>query len=257
MEFLNEQVLEISRKLKEAESFKSHFLSNIRNEIMDPFSSIVTLSRAILDIRENDVERVKKVMSLIYQDTFSLDLHLKNIFYAAEIESGELQPAFALMELNSLIMEISSSLKPFLTKKHVRLIYPRKIAGAFYSDGEKVQLIILNLTYALLQACQPTDSLLLNIFLQENTIHVNILNLRRFSHKAMPDQVTFKESHASASLNSIVGIHLSVAESLVDFLNGKLEVGIKEGEQVAFQLKIPASTDEGEDLFADQSIFFG
>lgn len=255
VKFLNEQVIGLSQKLKEAENYKSHFLSNVRNEIMDPFSSIVTLSRAILEIRNNDVERVRKVMSLIYQDTFSLDLHLKNIFYAAEIESGELQASFAQLETESLLTEISSSLKPFLAKKQVRLIYPRNITGTFHGDGEKIQLIILNLTYALLKASLQKDSLLLSIYLQENLLNFKVFNLRRLSHQSTPAPVAFKEFQTN--FKSIEGIHLSVAESLVFFFNGKLEVGIQEGEQVAFQLQIPTSAGEGEDVFSDQSIFFG
>ena len=159
------------------------------------------------------------------------------------------------MEIESLRTEISSSLKPFLAKKQVRLIYPRNITGTFHGDGEKIQLIILNLTYALLKASKQKDSLLLSIYLQENLLNFKVFNLRRLSHQSSPAPVAFKEFQAK--LKSIEGIHLSVAESLVGFLNGKLEVGFKEGEQVAFQLQIPTSTGEGEDVFSDQSIFFG
>lgn len=254
LKFLNDQVFDLNQKLKEAENYKSQFLSNIRNEIMDPFSSILTLSRAILDLKNQDMERVKKLMSLIYQESFSLDLHLKNVFYAAEIESGELQPAFARVDSESLMAEINSSLKPFLQKTKIRLLYPQKIEGAFQSDGEKIQLIILNLIYTFLQECKAGDSILLNIYLKDQCLYISIFNLSHFLHDDESEEVLFKEFHAS--LKSLKGIHHSVAESLVEFLNGSLEVGLKAKEQVAFKVKIPMAADEGEDLFSDQSIFF-
>lgn len=255
LDFLQAQVLELNQKLKEAENYKSHFLSNIRNEIMDPFSSVVTLSRAILDLKGNDVERVKKLMSLIYQESFSLDLHLKNVFYAAEIESGELQPAFGRLNSGSLLAEINSTLKPFLLKKKIRLLIPWIMEGSFYSDGEKIQLIILNLVYSLLHECKEGNSIFLNTYLKDHSLHISIFNLSRFLYKDSSEPMVFRDFHAS--LKSIKGIHHSVAESLVELLNGKLEVGQKEEEQIAFKMVLPATADEGEDLFSDQSIFFG
>jgi K+-sensing histidine kinase KdpD len=255
LKFLNDQVFELNQKLKEAENYKSQFLSNIRNEILDPFSSIVTLSRAILELENKDVERIKKLMALIYQDSFLLDLHLKNIFYAAEIESGALQPAFARVDSASLLAEINSSLKPFLLKKKIRLLHPLKLEDTFHSDGEKIQLIILNLIYTLLQECQSGNSIFLNIYLQDQCLYISIFNLSHFLHKQLPETVIFKDFHAS--LRSIKGIHHSVAESLVEILNGSLEVGIKEESQIGFKIKIPTAADEGEDLFSDQGIFFG
>lgn len=255
VKFLRRQVLELSNSLKEAQTYKSSFLANIRNEILDPFSSIVTLSRAMLDIRGNDIRKVKKLMSLIYQDTFALDLHLKNIFYAAEIESGELQVGSSLTEAASLITEVSSSLKPFLAKKNVRLLFSRDVSGTFHTDGEKILLVILNLTYALLQKCQPKDSLLLNIYQQEDKINVNILNLRYFAHTSTGEPLCMKDFETS--LISISGLHLAVAESMTDFLNGNIKVGIRGKQEAAFRLTLPALPDEEDDVFADQSIFFG
>ena len=40
----------VNKKLEESEAMKSHFISNITNEIVNPFTSILGLSRAILSV---------------------------------------------------------------------------------------------------------------------------------------------------------------------------------------------------------------
>ena len=42
---LNKQLLDLNKKLSESEAMKSHFISNITNEIINPFASILGVSR--------------------------------------------------------------------------------------------------------------------------------------------------------------------------------------------------------------------
>ena len=42
---LNKELQIVNKKLEESESLKSHFISNITNEIINPFTSIIGLAR--------------------------------------------------------------------------------------------------------------------------------------------------------------------------------------------------------------------
>jgi len=46
---LNKQLIEVNKKLSESESLKSHFISNITNEIINPFASVLGLSKSIMN----------------------------------------------------------------------------------------------------------------------------------------------------------------------------------------------------------------
>ncbi|OQX98845.1 MAG: hypothetical protein B6I24_04180 [Bacteroidetes bacterium 4572_128] len=57
--FLFDEILEINEKLKNAEKLKSNFISNIRNEIINPFTSIVGLANSIKSIaKKNKYEKI-------------------------------------------------------------------------------------------------------------------------------------------------------------------------------------------------------
>lgn len=89
---LTEELKQVNKKLEESEALKSHFISNITNEIINPFTSILGLSKTILAVKKEDWKKVISMVSLIHTEAFNLDFQLKNIFVAAKIEAGEIFP---------------------------------------------------------------------------------------------------------------------------------------------------------------------
>ena len=53
-----QQLDKLNTKLTESEAFKSHFLSNISNEIINPFTSILGLSQNIIDLKSSDIKEI-------------------------------------------------------------------------------------------------------------------------------------------------------------------------------------------------------
>ena len=67
---LSKELHEVNEKLLQSEHLKSNFLSNIRNEINNPLSSILQFSK-ILSEGKLDIEAVKKYAALIYLEIFA------------------------------------------------------------------------------------------------------------------------------------------------------------------------------------------
>src|SRR5215203_4783690 len=76
---LKKQVEILNMKLQFSESLKSNFISNIRNEIINPFSGILGLSKSIQFLNVTDLDKIKTMASLIHLEAFNLDFQLKNI----------------------------------------------------------------------------------------------------------------------------------------------------------------------------------
>ena len=110
LERLNVELRTTNNKLEESEALKSHFISNITNEIVNPFASILGLSKTILSVDKEDWKRVISMISLIHSEAFNLDFQFKNIFVAAKIEAGELVPEIANVEIICLINSTIDSL---------------------------------------------------------------------------------------------------------------------------------------------------
>ena len=74
----------VNEKLLASEKLKSNFLSNIRNEINNPISSVLELSK---NIAQGDMspDMMQEFASLIFSEAFDLDFQLRNIFISAEL----------------------------------------------------------------------------------------------------------------------------------------------------------------------------
>lgn len=108
-EELSRDFQSVSQKLKDSESLKSHFISNITNEIVNPFTSILGLSKAILSVEKNDWKKVVSMVALIHSEAFNLDYQLRNIFVAAKVEAGEIAPNINKVNIRSLIQTVVDS----------------------------------------------------------------------------------------------------------------------------------------------------
>ncbi len=88
MVVMNEKIEKLNAKLAESEKLKTNFLSNIRNEINNPLTAILGMARQLASPVPDQQTR-QAMAETIYHEAFDLDFQLRNIFAAAELESGE------------------------------------------------------------------------------------------------------------------------------------------------------------------------
>lgn len=254
--FLRQQYALLSTRLKEAQKYKSSFLSNMRNELINPFSSILGLSGKMLYERRASKEQMHKALSLIHQETFALDFHLKTIFLASEIESGECYPAPSLIRIEVVVGEVLAAMDHLLRKKNIRLVICQRVEEMLWADPEKVQMILLSLLYHLIMKSTTGEGVSVQLSRKDELLQVELYNSSRIGKdNSLFDMATFQE--LCLFNDDIEGIHLSVAKAITESLNGNMEADMFEGEMVAFRFSIPVNEGAaGGDLFEEQAIFF-
>jgi signal transduction histidine kinase len=117
---MTKKLEKMNSKLQESEALKSHFLSNIRNEINNPLTSIMGLSQQCL-CNPSESERCTSVARMIYHEAFTLDFQLQNIFVAAELEAGEADPAFANVDVSTIIDRVVESQEFQISEKSMQI----------------------------------------------------------------------------------------------------------------------------------------
>jgi len=145
-EALMAQLSAVNKKLLASEQLKSNFLSNIRNEINNPITATLELSKNIAE-GNLDANTITKFANLIYSETFNLDFQLRNIFLSAELEAGEAQLSVISVDVSSVIDNIIKSFKHESDKKGIHLNFKNNLDNQqlFHTDTEKLFLIISNL----------------------------------------------------------------------------------------------------------------
>jgi len=144
MRILTQKLEQMNEKLQESEAVKSHFLSNIRNEINNPLSAIMGLAGQI-SVGKTDKTTWQSSAAMIYAEAFNLDFQLQNVFMAAELEAGEAEPFFAKVDVLAIVRSCLEKLSHRFDEKSLTLEQELPDQIVFVSDAKKVELIVLNL----------------------------------------------------------------------------------------------------------------
>jgi len=269
LEELRQELSITNKKLAESESLKSHFISNITNEIINPFASILGLSKAIVSVDKENWKKVLSMVALIYTEAFNLDFQLKNIFAAAKIEAGEIYPEIGNVEVCNIIETVISTFKIEAKKKKLsfKTIVDEDIQRdesekrfIFKTDPEKFKLILLNLINNAVKYS-----------FEEGTIYIKLWKTDEYLHVSVKDTGTgiseenqimifdrFKRIDSGiTSTNRGHGLGLSINKALLDILGGKIEIESTPGEGANFTFSLPEANDEAfVNASDDNELFF-
>jgi signal transduction histidine kinase len=216
----------VNEKLILSELLKSNFLSNIRNEINNPLASILELSK---NISKGDMspDSVRKSGFLIYNEAFSLDFQLRNIFVSAEIEAGESIVSVSSVNLFSLINSIINSFSHQLNKKELTLILNVEFGEKelFHSDAEKIYLIISNLLANAIQYCNRKGKIEITGKISNKQLILEISDDGIGIDDTKKDKIfdRFKQlEEGSTKTYGGHGLGLSITKALLEILQGEI-----------------------------------
>lgn len=250
---------EMNRKLRESESLKSHFLSNIRNEINNPLTSILGLSRQLVSHLPNSA--CAPLASLIFSEAFYLDFQLRNIFIAAELEAGESTPDLARSNLQILIEGAVSQFQHYAESKGV-------ILSAEHSGGDpditidprKLELILHNLIANGIEFNKEMGSVTIISSCSDEQISIEVhdtgIGIDPKDHRAIFDRFRQLDSGTKKEYRGH-GLGLSITRSLIDLMGGTIEVRSQPGDGCSFIIHLPQidPARESDTLAKDGNMF--
>lgn len=262
---LNEELILVNKKLEESESLKSHFVSNITNEIINPFTSILGLSKAILSVDKENWKRVFSMIALIHSEAFSLDFQFRNIFVAAKIEAGDICPEIFTIDIKNLIDSVIESFKYESKKKHLTVNVSHCESAdkdklfVFKTDPEKLKLIFANLFRNAINFSHEGGQIDVKITMIDSNLSLCVkdygIGISKENHAIIFDRFNRLDSGIN-SLNRGHGLGLSVSKAIIDLLNGRIEIESEIGEGACFTLIIPESTEISEGFASDANEAF-
>jgi signal transduction histidine kinase len=264
---LNEELKKVNKKLEDSEALKSHFISNITNEIINPFSSILGLAKHIMSLEKADWNKVKSMVSMIYYEAFNLDFQLRNIFVAAKIEAGEIYPECINVDVKHLLESVIDSFKYELEKKSLKTelqtnLKPEKSDVYYYkTDPEKLKLIISNHLSNAIKYSDEEKKIEIGAWESENKLHISVKDfgtgISNENQKIIFDRFKKLDSGID-SIHRGHGLGLSINKALLDLLDGDIDIQTREGHGSEFTISIPEmKSDISGFAFDDNEMYFG
>lgn len=241
MRAMTRKLESMNEKLKESEALKSQFLSNIRNEINNPLSAIMGLSGQFF-ARPCDPEVCQKTIRMIYAEAFNLDYQLQNVFMAAELEAGEAEPAYAMVDIGGVLDSCIDKLGYRIADKGIGIARQLPEDLIFPTDAQKFEVVLINLLGNAVEFNHNGGRI--NIDIEENQSGLIVAVRDNGPGIAAVDQEVifdrFKQLEAGTTKGHRGhGLGLSICWALAELLGGTLDLDSQPGRGSRFVLSLP------------------
>ncbi|MEI6207577.1 MAG: HAMP domain-containing sensor histidine kinase [Desulfuromonadales bacterium] len=260
---VNRKLLEMNARLERSESLKSNFLSNIRNEINNPLNAIMGLAGQLAIIGSGN-EDIISLSSLIGAEANHLDFQLRNIFMAAELEAGEVNPRCVKIHIATTVRDLVDSFLHSAAKKNVSLVLiPSTTAHdcIVVIDFEKLQIIVSNLLANAIEYSVDGGTVeisfsvggdgCLQISVQDHGVGIAVQDQQRIFDRFVQLDTGATRSHLGH------GLGLSITRALLDLMQGSISLVSTPGSGTLFTVTIPpCSILDDEDSFSESGNLF-
>lgn len=262
---LEHDLVNVNNKLQDAESMKSNFISNICNEIVNPFTSVLALADNVLKVDKESWKSVISMVALIHSEVFHLDFQLKNIFAAAKLEAGENAPEISSVSINSLIKNVIESFKYDARHKNIVIQFQSENTNDekdffFKTDSEKLNLIISNLLSNAIKFSFNDSKVIIRTSKSFDKLIVEVIDYGQGISADNESVIFDRFKRVDSGINSINrghGLGLSINKAMLDILEGTISFSSKPKEGSTFIVNIPESTEDSTGISHDAGeIFF-
>ncbi len=231
----------VNEKLRQSESLKSDFLSNIRNEINNPLMSIMGLAEQIVD-KKADAETARAMAGTIHNEAFDLDFQLRNIFAAAEIEAGETAVSIAQVDVAALVRGQITAFGHKAAEKRLTMEFaPVEVPLLFKTDPDKLQKVLVNLLANAIEFNLEGKRVTVRAWREGGRLNISITD----EGLGIPDADRKKVFDRFVQLDTGIrkrhkghGLGLSITKALVEMLEGTITLTGQEGKGCVFTVSI-------------------
>lgn len=231
------ELIQAKEKAEESDRLKSAFLANMSHEIRTPLNAIVGFSSLLAETDEAELRHV--YMSLVQENNELLLNLISDILDISKIEAGMIDLVMGRVDVPQLCREVIATFSHKKRDSAVELRFDEN-SPQIVIDADKnriVQVLSNFLTNAL--KFTTKGSITLSYSLEdENQVRFCVTD----TGKGIPDEQKHEIFNRFVKLDSFVqgaGLGLSICQSLVKRMGGKIGVESREGEGSCFWFTHP------------------
>jgi two-component system phosphate regulon sensor histidine kinase PhoR len=230
-------------ELRAFQTMRSELIGNISHDFRTPLAGIKAMVETLQDGAIDDGDVAKDFLSRINDEVDRLAQMVSELAELSRIETGKSELRLETVNLNMLINEAISQLRPQSERKS--LTVSAELSGDLPDvsvDRDRVRQVILNLLYNAIKFTGDGGRIMVTTGADENKVTVEItdtgIGIARedlphiFERFYMADR-----SRASGG----TGMGLAIVKHVIDAHNGTIEARSKEGKGSTFSFSLPVS----------------
>lgn len=248
---VTQEVYKMNSRLHQLDKLKDDFVSIASHELRTPMTAI--RSYAWMALNRSDVtlsEKMKKYLQRTLVSTERLINLVNDMLNVSRIESGRLEIAPVVLDLQNLIGEVLIEIDAKAKEKNLNVSMTKTQVPKVFADPNKVHQVLLNLLGNSLKFTKESgnitieflnDGYFLEVSVKDDGVGISKEDLDRLFKKFS----RLDNSYIAASSTGGTGLGLFICKSLVELMKGKIWVK-SEGENKGstFVFTLPIATPE-------------
>ena len=247
-------------RLKELNTFKSKFYTNITHEFRTPLTVIMGMNE---NIKNHELEQ-----RLIRRNSEGLLQLINQLLDLSKLESGALKLNYTLQDIIPYLQYLTESFYSEAKQKNIRLLFHSEAEQVIMDfDEEKIKQIVYNLLSNALKFTPENGKIIFHAsrIINEDQVERLKLKIKDSGIGIHPKSLThifdrfFQVNQSPNNNNNYqlggTGIGLALTKELTELMNGKIEVQSTVGEGTEFIIHLPIeqnSAQQQETIFKDK-----
>jgi len=237
-------VVHETTQLREMDSMRRDFVSNLSHELRTPVSVIKANSETLLDGALENSKDAKTFSKAILHNADRLSEMVTSLIDLSRIEYGDLKFVIEPIIINHVVDTVISSFTNKAKRKNIELVFNRQSDVVVQTDAKAIERVLNNLVDNAFKYSSENTVIEIRARKQANFIRISVLD----SGEGVPEEEQrfvfkrfYRTAKARANTKQGSGLGLAIVRNLVNNLQGEVGVESRKEGGSEFWFTIPLS----------------
>ncbi|MGN0203136.1 MAG: ATP-binding protein, partial [Coprococcus sp.] len=230
------------KRLKELESSRQEFVSNVSHELKTPLTSMKVLADSLNMQPDAPVELYREFMQDIGEEIDRENTIINDLLSLVKMDKTEADLNIANISINDLLESILKRLKPIAAKRNIELVLESYRTVAAECDEVKLTLALSNLVENAIKYNIAGGWVQVTLDADHKYFYVTVADSGIGIAEEYQDKIFerfYRVDKARSRETGGTGLGLSITKNIVQMHNGAIKVASKEDEGTTFSVRIP------------------
>ena len=235
-------VLHDITQLRQLNSMRRDFISNLSHELRTPVSVIRANSETLLDGALEDKKEAKIFSKAILHNAERLTSMVSDLIDLSRIDYGDLKLNIVEVNLDNFIKSFIDSMKSVMKKKDIYIEYQPRHKKNIMADVQALERVMNNLIDNAFKYSPKGSVIEISTITNNNHIKINVADqgsgISEIDQEYIFDRF-YRTASARASENKGSGLGLAIVKNLINSLNGEVGVSNRPEDGSIFWFTLP------------------